>query len=128
MRKDLTLAEKYRVSIVSAYSSNTGDRFGVFMLKRGKTLLKVIACEASVTKEMGLPAWDHVSVSANQAGKDCTPDWYDMCYVKKLFFEDSECVMQLHVPSEKHVNFHEHCLHLWRPADEKIPLPPQYMV
>ena len=68
--------------------------------------------------------WDHVSVSA----KNRTPTWAELEYVRKLFFKPHETVMQLHVPESDHVNCHPFCLHLWRPQNEKIPRPPEWMV
>lgn len=68
--------------------------------------------------------WDHVSVSRN----DRTPSWADMEFVKRLFFKDAECAMQLHVPIADHKNIHDHCLHIWRPQNDKIPRPEAIMV
>jgi hypothetical protein len=67
--------------------------------------------------------WDHVSVSRT---KRC-PNWPEMDFVKRVFFGD-EVVMQLHVPSKDHVNYHAFCLHLWRPQSAEIPRPPAWMV
>jgi len=64
--------------------------------------------------------WEHVSVSV----KNRNPNWDEMCWVKDQFWNDGECVMQLHVPSSDHVNNHSHCLHLWRPLKGEIPRPP----
>ena len=68
--------------------------------------------------------WDHVSVSR----KNRPPNWQEMEHIKRMFFEDGECVMQLHVPVEDHINYHPTCLHLWRPHTVEIPRPPAYMV
>ena len=68
--------------------------------------------------------WDHVSVSTK---KRC-PNWLEMSRVKDLFFWPHECVMQLHVPEDDHVNTHAFCLHLWRPHDLVIPRPPSLLV
>ena len=48
--------------------------------------------------------------------------------IKSVFFEDDENVMQLHVSSKDHINNHNFCLHLWRPHDVAVPLPPKNMV
>jgi hypothetical protein len=37
-------------------------------------------------------------------------------------------VMQLHPARVDYINFHPHCLHLWRPVDATIPLPPSCLV
>lgn len=68
--------------------------------------------------------WDHVSVS--RAGR--CPNWPEMEQIKRLFFEDHECAMQLHVPPAEHINVHPYCLHLWRPLGAEIPRPPGWMV
>lgn len=68
--------------------------------------------------------WDHVSVSR---GNRC-PNWPEMEHVKRLFFEDSETAMQLHVPVSQHISVHPYCLHIWRPHLVPIPLPPDWTV
>lgn len=68
--------------------------------------------------------WDHVSVSLQKR----TPSWAEMCFVKDLIFEPEETVMQLHPPKSTYVNHHDHCLHLWRPHNRSIPMPPIIMV
>ena len=69
-------------------------------------------------------AWDHVSVSLEKRA----PTWYEMEQIKRLFFKDHETAMQLHVPPAQHINCHPNCLHLWRPQNSAIPLPPSWMV
>jgi hypothetical protein len=68
--------------------------------------------------------WDHISVSL----KHRCPNWPEMEHVKRMFFLDHETVMQLHVPTEEHINNHPYCLHLWRPHNVEIPRPPALMV
>lgn len=92
------------------------DAAGVFRLHYKGRDLKVIA-----TADGG---WDHVSVSLS----DRTPTWAEMEYVKRLFFNPDEVAMQLHVPVDEHRNCHPYCLHLWRPHDHDIPMPPADMV
>ena len=78
--------------------------------------LAIIACDGG--------GWDHVSVSTASRG----PTWEEMSYVKDLFFGPEEVVMQLHPAQAHYVNVHATCLHLWRPQDQAIPLPPTAMV
>ena len=85
---------------------------GCFTVKR----LRIIAVSDA--------GWDHVSVSLS----DRCPRWHEMEQVKRLFFEPDEVAMQLHVTPEDHVNIHPYVLHLWRPRDLEIPLPPKAMV
>jgi hypothetical protein len=68
--------------------------------------------------------WDHVSVSRTNR----CPNWPEMEFVKRRFFQDDETVMQLHVPIAAHINAHPNCLHLWRPQTLQIPRPPGWMV
>lgn len=69
-------------------------------------------------------AWEHVSVSTERR----PPNWQEMCFVKDLFWEPEECVMQLHPPRSQYINCHPHCLHLWRPTLVPIPMPPSILV
>ena len=68
--------------------------------------------------------WDHVSISL----KKRTPVWREMEFIKRLFFEDDEVVMQLHVAVKDYINAMPFCLHLWKPHKETIPLPLKIMV
>lgn len=68
--------------------------------------------------------WDHVSVSRG----DRVPTWSEIDALKRVFFKDDETAMQLHVPPREHINYHSHCLHLWRPHALEIPRPPGFMV
>jgi len=68
--------------------------------------------------------WDHVSISR----KNRVPNWAEMEYVKRLFFEDNETAVQYHVPPSDHVNMHRFVLHLWRPQNVEMPRPPAVLV
>jgi hypothetical protein len=69
--------------------------------------------------------WDHVSVSLHNR----CPNWTEMEFVKRAFFNDDETAMQLHVPPTDHISCHPNCLHLWRPNDGRdIPRPPPEFV
>ena len=69
-------------------------------------------------------AWEHVSVSTTHR----TPNWTEMCFVKNLFWNEDECVIQYHPPKKDYVNCHPYCLHLWKPLKHVIPMPPPIMV
>ncbi|WP_431309684.1 DUF7694 domain-containing protein [Bradyrhizobium iriomotense] len=68
--------------------------------------------------------WEHVSVSIPRR----CPNWQEMCFVKDLFWDEEECVMQLHPPRSEYVNNNRYCLHLWRPTSRAIPTPPSGLV
>lgn len=90
---------------------------GACVLKKGSAYLRVIFSS-------GL-GWDHVSVSLTTR----CPTWEEMAYVKRVFFEPEEAVMQLHPPESEYVNNYPYCLHLWRPqGGVAIPLPPSRLV
>lgn len=54
--------------------------------------------------------------------------WGEMVYVKELFWDDTELVVQFHPPKSVYVNANEHVLHLWKNTRVEIPLPPQKCV
>jgi len=91
---------------------------GVFMVKSpiDGGLLVIVASNGG--------GWDHVSVSRSNR----CPNWPEMEHVKRMFFRDTECVVQFHVPTDQHINVHPHCLHLWRHQSQEFPRPPLWMV
>ena len=68
--------------------------------------------------------WDHVSVSITHR----CPNWLEMEFIKRMFFKDDEVAFQLHVPPKNHINMHSNCLHIWRPQNQEIPMPKDWMV
>lgn len=68
--------------------------------------------------------WDHVSVSLHN--RCCT--WDEMCQVKDIFFHEDECVLQYHPTKKDYINIHPYVLHLWRPQDTEIVMPPKEFV
>jgi len=68
--------------------------------------------------------WEHVSAST----KSRCPTWEEMCYVKDLFWDGEDCVVQYHPAKEHYVNNHPYTLHLWRSVAFKFPIPPMRMV
>ena len=70
--------------------------------------------------------WEHVSVAPYK--RNIVPSWDDMCMIKDMFFEDNETVVQYHPAKSNYVNVLENCLHLWRPIDRELPVPPMILV
>lgn len=91
---------------------------GVFMVPSPTSMLNLRVIAASGE------GWDHLSVSTSRR----CPTWEEMDWLKRRVFFDDEVVMQLHVGSSDHINTHPYCLHMWRPHDQLIPLPPKAMV
>ena len=104
------------------WGSDTGNDFGAFQIVGpcGEEL-KIIASPGDADESI---PWEHVSVSTRRR----CPRWEEMCFVKDLFWDTEEAVMQLHPPKSEWVNNHNFCLHLWRPLDGQIPLPPSIAV
>lgn len=89
---------------------------GVFIIPLYKNTIRTIASDGE--------GWEHVSVSLE---KRC-PTWGEMCEIKAMFWDDEDCVMQFHPPKSESINNHPYCLHLWRPMDVSVPVPPKWMV
>lgn len=104
------------------YGSDTGDDYGAFVIPGpcGRDL-RVIASPGNADE--GIP-WEHVSVSLSNR----CPNWEEMCFIKDRFWDVEDVVMQLHPPKSKWINNHPFCLHLWRPCNQEIPLPPEVAV
>ncbi len=85
--------------------------------------LKIIASGADADDKVS-DGWEHVSISTRRR----VPNWQEMCFVKDLFWSEEECVIQFHPPRSEYVNNHPNCLHLWRPTDNHVRLPPSILV
>jgi hypothetical protein len=122
MRKDLPeKLERGRVRTGRMGSDADYGPYGMFFVHGpcGRDLT-IIANGADQDSEN----WEHVSVST--PGRP--PNWQEMCFVKDLFWDPEEVVMQLHPARSEYVNNHPHCLHLWRPLNATIPTPPSLLV
>ena len=98
--------EKYREK-EGFFATKEGDRHGRFFIPLygyGSLKLQILSSGEQD------PEWEHVSVSLE---KRC-PNWKEMCLVKDLFWDESECVIQFHPPRSEYVNNHPFCLHLWK--------------
>jgi hypothetical protein len=73
-------------------------------------------------KETG---WEQVSVSTERRR---SPNWLEMCFVKDLFWDEEECVVQFHPPLSQYVKNNRYCLHLWKPRHAAIPQPPSALI
>lgn len=113
--------ERYRIR-QGDWASGTGDDFGAFVVPGpcGRDL-RIIASPGDADENI---PWEHVSVSLPNR----CPNWPEMSFVKDLFWDAEQAVMQLHPPRSRYVNQHPFCLHLWRPMNAEIPLPPMIAV
>lgn len=83
------------------------------------------ACDEA--KAAGLD-WEHVSVKIRASGKLRIPTWEEMCKIKDLFWKDDETVIQIHPAKKDYVNCNTYVLHVWRPVDGNLRLPPKICV
>ena len=113
--------EEYRLRS-GDYASRTGDRFGCFLMPGpcGEAL-RLMAGDPSDPIAEG---WEHVSVSTRRR----IPNWREMCFVKDLFWEAEDCVVQFHPPASEYVNNYSFVLHLWRYQRQEFPMPPAELV
>ena len=112
--------EKYRVKNGPMPSSIFDGNNGVFIIKslKVKVPLRTIVSDGE--------GWEHVSVSlANRC-----PSWEEMSFIKNLFWDEDDLVIQLHPPKSEYINNHPYCLHLWRKAGTNgyCETPPKIMV
>jgi hypothetical protein len=121
MRKNSRGVNKYRVRTGLMASDDSFCMMGAFEIpmKSGKKAF-VISSDGS-GEGMG---WEHVSVSLPNR----CPDWNEMCFIKNLFWEEDEVVIQLHPAKSEYVNNHHFCLHLWRSIEAEQPVPPRILV
>jgi len=116
MRREPPVAlEKARREHPAWGCSDPGTMFGYFQI-RGLNIISSGHCEDGDATN----GWEHVSVSLP---KRC-PTWDEMCFVKSLFWDDTETVIQFHPHKSVYVNTSETCLHLWRWAAGVQPMPP----
>jgi hypothetical protein len=92
----------------------------------GKHTLKVMSSGPKLPSDprADILDWEHVSVSL---GNRC-PTWDEMCFIKNIFWEEDEVVVQYHPAKKDYVNNSPYCLHLWKPAHTVLPTPPSIAV
>ena len=106
-----------------AMASKPGDgMYGAFLVLCPATQ-KHLAVVSSAGDYAVSEGWEHVSVSS----KARNPNWQEMCFIKNLFWDAEECVVQFHPPASLYVNNCVYCLHLWKPP-YKVVLPPSILV
>ena len=125
MRKELHYRlRKGRVRSGQFWSDDSHGHNGIFLIQ-GPTgaELKIIASDDKEEPQTSL-GWEHVSVSC----KNRCPNWPEMSFVKSLFWEPEETVIQFHPPESTYISNHPYCLHLWRNSLTGHALPPSILV
>ncbi len=91
---------------------------GHFIVSHNKVALAIISSNGG--------GWEHVSIHV--IGKKRVPTWEEMCWVKDLFWDVEETVVQFHPAQSNYVNLHPYVLHLWKRVGESFSLPPMSFV
>lgn len=130
MKKDWSHLDDFRFPHPITGYLVKGDTVGCFQIPRPQkdgSHYIVIACDGSDEITGG---WEHVSVHVRKKRNGklemLLPTWMDMCFIKALFWEDTEIAIQFHPPASEHVNVHEYVLHLW--SNPSIITPPIALV
>ncbi len=97
-------------------SNNKIGNSGTFLIPYQFFAIRVIASDGQ--------GWEHGSVSLSNR----CPNWHDMFFIKDVFWDMEDVVIEYHPAKSEYVNRHENCLHLWRPVGVKIPTPPKELV
>jgi hypothetical protein len=100
--------EQCRVREGPLASTNAYGNNGAFLIPAGTNMLQVVVSDGS--------GWEHVSVCPRNQYR--TPGWEEMQFVKGLFWEPDETVIQYHPAESQYVNCHPLVLHLWKPIGE----------
>lgn len=108
--------ERFRVEKGMLGSTELDGNNGYFIIPFESYNLAVVASDGM--------DWDHVSVSLAKR----TPNWREMCFIKDLFWDEEDCIVQYHPAKSEYVNMHENCLHLWRNQKEEFKTPPSILV
>jgi len=86
-------------------------------------VLRIVASDDTADPAVSR-GWEHVSVSV----RNRCPNWPEMSFVKSLFWEAEETVIQFHPPESTYISNHPYCLHLWRNRRTGHDLPPAILV
>lgn len=118
--------EAFRSKHPLGFPHKRGDNFGWFMVphpKKGTMIDGKFTPIFFAIQADDQTNWGHVSVSLSNR----TPTWDEMVFIKNLFWNDDETVVQYHPPKKDYVNIAENCLHLWCYKGE-MPRPPKIYV
>lgn len=114
---------EYRIRAGRFGTTEEAGNNGAFVLPspiRSVRQLVVIASDG-----MG---WEHISTHARIGHEEYTPYWDEMTFLKRLFWDAEDSVLQFHPAESEYVNNHPNVLHLWRPVGIEFPTPPSVLV
>lgn len=124
--------ERSRITDHAFLGSNTRDgNNGAFIVdspEPGWTLVLICSDGSDPLVPVGAD-WEHVSVhAATKSGRQRTPKWNEMVFVKRLCWDADDVVVQFHPRESEYVNCHPFTLHLWRHRTRDFPTPPPILV
>lgn len=112
--KNLTKLNCYRVQYLGSFGNESN---GKFIIPTKGAVYQVIA-------STGL-GWDHVSVSVIRPNNQLRiASFEELEMIRSMFFLKDETVIEFHPRKQDYVNQNEFVLHLWRPNQEILPIPP----
>jgi hypothetical protein len=121
--------EAFRVAVGPLASSIQDGNNGCFSIPHpDKDLRKRLFFICIISDVCG---WDHVSITLRRRRDQQParlPTWDEMCWIKSLFFNKDEAAVQYHPAEADYVNMHEFTLHLFRPQEEVLPMPPTWLI
>jgi hypothetical protein len=114
--RDLSQYDRWRVDAGHGWlGDGTCGAFQIPYPATGSTLRVIASSDGD---------WDHCSVSlANRP-----PNWAEMQFIHRMFFNGDELAWEYHMPPDDHVNVHPYTLHLWRKHNFTMPVPPREFV
>lgn len=121
----MTFPEKHRYNHLFVPFVKDDPAGGFFRIPHLELTNHLFGCLANNSEN-----WEHVCVTVfiqgSRPDRCCT--WDEMCFIKSHFWDDEQAVMQLHPPKSQWISNHPYCLHLWKPKQKEIPLPPSILV
>lgn len=113
--KNLRKLDKFRIDASRlGFDDLDPSKEGFFGIRVGSEYYSVIASTGA--------GWDHVSV----AGEYVIPTHEVVSAVKEKFFNSDEYAIEIHPKKAEYINNHSRCLHIWRPTEQKLPVPKFY--
>lgn len=110
--------EENRIRTGYQASDERAGNNGAFRIHHKGYTLHVIASNGR--------GWEHISVSI--VGVSRCPSWEQMCFIKSLFWDEDDTVIQYHPAKAEYINSHPYVLHLWRPTEAELPKPLPTMI
>jgi hypothetical protein len=108
--------EEYRIKEGMMQTNIADGNNGYFIIPHGSFYFQCIASDGE--------GWEHVSVTMRfKKNVYHTPEWSHMCYIKDIFWDREDTIIQYHPAESQYINNHPYVLHLWKPIGIELPIP-----